>query len=358
MPSENRRVLVVLPNWVGDVVLATPALRALRAGLADARIDYLLRPYLREVLDGSDLHDGEHHWSAAGGFARFREDAALAGALARQRFDTAILFTNSWRSALVARTARIPRRIGYAREGRGWLLTDRLRHKRANGRYVPTPITPDYARLVEQVGVRVSDMKLRLGVTPAQEQAAEELRAHYGLEPKAYAVINPGGAFGAAKLWLPERFAAVCDGLRAAHGLTSVIVGAPREADLLRSIASKAVSKPLPLIDPPTTLGSLKVIVRDAALMVCNDTGPRHYANAFNTPTVTIFGPTHQEWTDTDYADDIKLQIPVDCGPCQKKVCPLDHRCMRGVTTEMVLAAADSLLRGPTARRLPVRTAP
>ncbi|MCA9244025.1 MAG: lipopolysaccharide heptosyltransferase II [Phycisphaerales bacterium] len=357
MPIAARRILVVLPNWVGDVVLATPALRALRAGAGEARIDYLLRPYLRDVLDGSRLNDGEYHWSTAKGLSRLSEDATLARKLSTEKYDTAILFTNSWRSALLTRAARIPRRVGYAREARGWLLTDKLYHMRENGRFVPSPITPDYARLVEQLGISVNDRKLRLDVTDAHEGAAAQLRAHYDMAPKRYAVINPGGAFGAAKLWLPDRFAAVCDGLHADHGLKSVIVGAPREADLLRDISSRAASRPVPLIDPPTTLGSLKAIIRDAAIMICNDTGPRHYANAFDTPTVAVFGPTHQEWTDTGYAGEIKLQIPVDCGPCQKKTCPLDHRCMTGLTADMALQAADTLLSGAAARRLPVRSA-
>jgi heptosyltransferase-2 len=112
----------------------------------------------------------------------------------------------------------------------------------------------------------------------------------------------------------------------------------------MREIVRLAKTDVICCDQPGTTLGSLKPLIRDAALLVCNDTGPRHYGNAFGVPTVTIFGPTHQEWTDTDYAGEIKIQVPVDCGPCQLPTCPLDLRCMTGVTSEMVMDKIRVLL--------------
>jgi heptosyltransferase-2 len=129
--------------------------------------------------------------------------------------------------------------------------------------------------------------------------------------------------------------------------LRVVIVGAPSEAPLMREIARQARQEVICCDEPGTTLGTLKVIMREAALLVGNDTGPRHYAAAFDVPTVTIFGPTHQEWTDTDYARELKIQIPVECGPCQLPECPLDLRCMTGVTVEMVMGKIRELLSSP-----------
>jgi heptosyltransferase-2 len=193
----------------------------------------------------------------------------------------------------------------------------------------------------------VGDQQLRLGVSPEQEQEGTTLLARYGLEragssrsAHGYAVINPGAAFGAAKCWLPERFAEVCDRLHDQGGLRCAIVGAPGELPLMRRIADLAKTQPIVFDNPPTTLGTLKVVIRDAALLVCNDTGPRHYGNAFGVPTVTIFGPTHQEWTRTGYAGETRLQAKVECGPCQLPRCPLDHRCMTQVTSGMVLDSA------------------
>ncbi len=342
---EPQRVLVVIPNWVGDVVLATPVLAALRARFRTARIVYLMRAYVREVVAGGGWHDAEICWPQGRGVRHEWQGFVLAGGLRREGFDLALLLTNSFRSALTVRLAGIPRRVGYARDGRGWLLTDRLRPPRRAGRFVPTPVLDYYVRLAEHVGCPVPDRRLRLGITPEQERAGAELTRHYGLDDgRPYAVINPGAAFGAAKCWLPERFAVVCDRLRRDFDLRCVLVGAPHEVPLLRRIAELAESDVICCDNPGTTLGSLKVLIRAARLLVCNDTGPRHYGNAFGVPTVTIFGPTHQAWTDTGYDREVKLQVPVDCGPCQRPRCPLDLRCMKEVSVELVLDGVRRLL--------------
>lgn len=337
-----RSILVVLPNWVGDVVLATPVLAALREHFTQARIAFLMRPHLAEVVAGTGWHDEEVFWTAGGG--RAAGDWRLARRMRSRGYDLALLLTNSLRSALLVWLAGVPRRVGYARDGRSWLLTDRLVPLRRDGEFVPTPILPYYAAIAEQVGCQVRDRRLRLAITPEQEEASRALKRHCGLDDgRPYAVINPGAAFGAAKCWLPERFAEVCDRLGSALGYRTVLVGAPAEYALLRFIAGRTRGGAVCCDNPGTTLGSLKGLIRDAALLVCNDTGPRHYGVAFGVPTVTIFGPTHQAWTDVGYAGEIRLQVPVSCGPCQLRTCPLDHRCMTGVTVDMVLQAASRL---------------
>lgn len=347
MISSNvpHRILVVLPNWVGDVVLATPVLAALRAHFCEARITYLLRPYVREILDGGDWHDAVIHWPTGRGPMREIRTLRMARRLREDRFDLALLLTNSFRSALVAWRAGARRRIGYAREGRGGLLTDRLRPLKRNGEFIPSPVLPYYVALAEHAGCNVADRKVQLGITPQQERAGQDLLRAYGLDDeRPYALVNPGAAFGAAKCWPPDRFAEVCDRLTTEQNLRPVLVGAPHEAPLMRRIVELAKTGPVCCDEPPTTLGSLKVLARGAALLICNDTGPRHYGAAFNVPTVTIFGPTHQAWTDTDYDGEIKLQISVECGPCQLKACPIDHRCMTGLTTDAVMQAVRELL--------------
>lgn len=338
------RLLVAIPNWVGDVVLCTPALAALRARFPSAHIAFLQREYVREVLDGGGLHDAEFLWSRQTGLAGWTALRRLAREIRAARFDAIVLLTNSFRSGLLAWLAGVPRRIGFARDGRSPFLTERLKPLKRRGAFVPTPVLDSYNRLAALLGCEVTDRRLRLGITPEQQAAARALQQHYGFAGRRYAVINPGAAFGAAKCWLPERFAEVCDQLAAQHELAAVIVGAPREAPLMRRIAERAQSRPICCDQPGTTLGSLKAIVRDAALLVCNDTGPRHYGLAFGVPTLTIFGPTHQEWTDTGCTAEIKLQAQVECGPCQLRTCPLDHRCMTRITSAQVVARVSQLL--------------
>ncbi len=343
--NNFRRILIVVPNWVGDVVMASPVLAALRAHFTQARITYLLRPYVAEIVDGCGWHDDIVAWPTGGGLAREIRTQRMARRLREQRFDLALLLTNSFRSAIAAWWAGAKRRVGFARDGRSWLLTDRLRPLKRNGRFVPHPVLDSYIKLAEHVGCPVPDRSLRLAATPQQERAGHDLLEHYNLNSGTrYAAINVGAAFGAAKCWLPERFTEVCDRLREELDLTPVLVGAPGEAPLMRSIADAARSEVVCCTDPGTSLGSLKPLIHGAQLLVCNDTGPRHYGIAFGIPTVTIFGPTHQQWTDTGYAKERKLQVPVECGPCQRPTCPLDLRCMTGLTADHVLAAARDLL--------------
>ncbi len=344
-----RRLLVVLPNWVGDVVLATPVLAALRDGLPGVQITYLMRPYVAEIVAGGGWHDGERFWPTRGrrDAAPPRGLAALVADIRRDRYDAALLLSNSFRSALVAALARIPRRIGYARDGRSALLTQRLWPARRNGDYLPTPMFYYYAALARRLGCAVTCPRLRLGVTPEQERDGRQLKRHYALDDLPYAIVNPGAAYGAAKCWPADRFAQTCDRLSRDVGLRPVLVGAGAEAALLREIAAQARCPVVCCTEPATSLGSLKVLVRDAQLLVCNDTGPRHYGNAFDVPTLTIFGPTFQAWTDTGYAREIKLQEPVACGPCMLRTCPLDHRCMTRVTVDSVMASVHRLLARP-----------
>ncbi len=346
-PVTGPRILVVIPNWVGDVVMATPVLAALRSHFATARITYLLRPYVLDVVAGGGWHDDVLLWPAGRGQRRERGLPALVWRLRSVRFDLALLLTNSFRAALVAWLGGARRRVGYARDGRGPLLTDRLLPRRESGAFRPVPALDSYVALAEHVGAPVRDRTLRLGVTPEQEAAGRELLERHGLRQRAYALLNPGAAFGAAKCWPPERFAALCDALRAQVGLWPVLCGGPDELPLLRRIAAQARGPVAVCERPGTTLGSLKVLVRHARLMVCNDTGPRHYALAFGVPTVTLFGPTHQAWTDTRCGHELKLQVPVACGPCQLRTCPLDHRCLTALAVDHALHAVRTVLARP-----------
>ncbi|MCH7871787.1 MAG: lipopolysaccharide heptosyltransferase II [Planctomycetes bacterium] len=345
IPNELRHVLVILPTWVGDFVMATPLLRAIRERFDGAWITFLAVPNLVGVIEDGPWMDEVAVWPTKGEGGGIDAFLSLAGRLRAKRFDLAVLLTNSFRSALVAWLGRVGRRAGYARDGRSLLLTDRLRPIKKNGCYVAGPMLQYYMTLAERVGCPIENTKLELGVTPEQERGGEELKSHYGFgSDRPYAVINPGAAFGAAKCWLPERFAEVCDRVSDERGWQPVVVGAASEAPLMREIVRLASSEVICCDDPGTTLGSLKPIIRDAALLVCNDTGPRHYGNAFDVPTVTVFGSTYQAWTNTDYAGETKLQVEVECGPCMLRTCPLDHRCMKGVTADNVMGAVGSLV--------------
>ncbi len=173
-------------------------------------------------------------------------------------------------------------------------------------------------------------------------------------------MLNPGAQYGAAKLWKAEHFAALADRLVDERGATVLLSATPKERHIVEAIRGHMRRPAVDLSVAGMTLGSLKEVVRRCDLMVTNDTGPRHVAAALGVPVVTVFGPTFPEWTDIYYPAERQVSIPVFCGPCQKKVCPLDHRCMTGVTPDMVWDASLQLLtparasEPPVGRRLPV----
>jgi heptosyltransferase-2 len=305
MGSGLTRILVVMPSWVGDVVMATPALRLIRRGFPGALIGGLMRPGLEELIEGSGLLD-EVHLSRAGGVMGPKRAAA---AVRPRRYEAAVLLTNSFSTALAARLAGIPRRVGYDRDLRGVLLTEKIAApRRADGSWAAVPMVEYYVRLVREclLGVEGKGGKvegaeawLELGVTEAQESKSKAILAKAGVVGGVgYAVLNPGGN-NPAKRWPAARFAGVARWLWEERGMRSLVNGSPGEADLVREIVERAGigEKCAGLVDLGMSLGALKGVVRGAGLMVTNDTGPRHLAAAFGVPLVTIFGPTDARWT-------------------------------------------------------------
>jgi len=346
MVTERTRMLVVLPNWVGDLVLATPALRALRSQFADAHITGLIKSHLAEVLSGGEWMDEMVHWPQSPSRDRRRQGLlGLAGELRDRHFDWAVLLPNSFRSALLARLAGIRRRVGYDREGRGLLLTDRLLPHKFDGKYVPVPMIRYYNAIARYLGCRDCPTLPELYTTPEQEMVAAAAVEAAGVEPdQPIVVVNPGASFGSAKCWPPQRFAEVADRLVTDNRAAIFIACGPKEIDVAHRVAHSMRQQAWVLDQPVMRLGPLKALIRRASLLITNDTGPRHFANALGTPVVTIFGPTDPQWTATEAPKEHMLMVSVECGPCMKRRCPLDHRCMVRIDSDMVLTAARALL--------------
>jgi heptosyltransferase-2 len=165
--------------------------------------------------------------------------------------------------------------------------------------------------------------------------------------------LNPGAAFGSSKHWPAEYFAELAQDLVRRRGCGVLVLCGPAERTLAREIVERADSPHVYALGglglqggPALSLGLTKACIRRADLLVTTDSGPRHFAHAFDRPVVTLFGPTHIAWTETYHPRAIHLQKQVECGPCQKRVCPLDHRCMKRLLPQEVLVAAESLLQG------------
>jgi len=352
------RILVVQPSWVGDAVMATPTLRALRAGYPSAHISYLLRRYVKPLYAGMPWADQLITYRT--GKSRSKTGKGLfeiAGRLRGGNFDLAVLLPNSFKTALLCKMAMIPRVVGYDRDGRGFLLTDKLLPVKEKGKFVPVPLLKTYLGLAHYLGAGERDLKMELFVTESEAREARQVLARSGLPPDIdkpgagagagpLVLLNPGAQYGAAKCWRSEYFAELGDRFINEMRATVLISAAPKERSIVDSIKRYMRQTPVDLSQHGVTLGSLKEIVRRCDLMVTNDTGPRHIAAAMNVPVITLFGPTHPEWTEIYYPRERQMQVKVFCGPCQKKVCPLDHRCMKLLTPAMVYDAATHLLAG------------
>ncbi len=336
---------VFLPNWIGDVVMATPAIRALRERYPSAHLIAVSRPYVVGVLEGSPWINEVVPFDSKGRWAN--RWPAVAYALRKKKIDLAVLFPNSFRSAWTAWWAGCRRRIGYDRYNRGILLTDRLSPKKSpEGTYTPTPILDDYNKLAMAAGCTWPGHRMEIFTTPADEERAEAVLARWkGTPSRDFICFNPGAAFGAAKHWHVESFARLAQELVDTRDANVLVLCGPSEREMARQIAKLSARPQVSsLADEPLSLGLTKALIRRCSLLVTTDSGPRHFAAALDRPVVSLFGPTHIAWTETYFAKAIHLQKKVACGPCQRRVCPTDHACMTTLTPADVLAAARQLL--------------
>lgn len=327
--------MVRMPNWIGDAVMATPALAALRRAFPAAQITVVANPLVAELFtthpdcDRVIRFDERGKQRGAGGFWRF------CLALRRERFDLAVLLQNAFEAAVMALLAGIPRRAGYRTDGRGMLLTAGVPavDKKHGLHHVDY-----YLQMLYQLGLPGADRQLRLALAPEEAAAAAEL-----LGPGEWVAINPGASYGAAKRWIPERFAAVADALASEYGVKVVLTGGSGEVEIGVDIARAMQAPALNLIGR-TSVRELMAVLARCRLVVTNDSGPMHIAAALRVPIVAVFGPTDHTTTSPLGQDCRIVRTPVDCAPCMLRECPIDHRCMTRVTADDVLIAARDLL--------------
>jgi heptosyltransferase-2 len=342
-------ILVFCPNLVGDTAMATPAFRALRAGFPGSRMVAVIKPGIAPTLDGSPWFDDRIDHDPRSSKPEERTQA-VARKLRAERPDLAVLFPNSFRSALLAWRSGAKRRVGYARGGRGLLLTDRLRAPRdERGRFRVTPIVDYYREIPRTLGCPDDGPRLELFTTPEDEAAADRAWDRLGL-PRSGPVVtlNTGGAFGPAKSWPAGHFSTLARRLVAEAGVSVLVVCGPGEREAAREIVRQA-DRPevVSLAEEPMGIGLTKACIRRSSLMVTTDSGPRHFAVGFDVPVLTLFGPTRIGWTLTHHPRSLHLHHPVPCGPCQKPICPEGHhRCLRDLSPDAVFRAALRILRG------------
>lgn len=338
--------IIFLPNWLGDLTMATPALRAIRRHLGPgARLVGVMRPYLADVLGGTDWLDDQWYLDPRSADRRYGQ-WALVRRMRRERFDLAVLMPNSFRTAFLAWLGRAKQRIGYSRYARGPWLTVRVEPPRERGRVAPEPVVTSYMRLAQAVGCPDDSLRLELATTPRDEESAERVWEGLGLRRDGRVVLlNSSGAYGAAKLWPAEHFADLARQIvdRLDHDV--LVMCGPKERGIAQEIANRA-DRPrvFSMAEQPLDLGTAKACIRRGALMVSTDSGPRHVAAAFGKPVVTLFGPMLPIWSENPTQRAVHLVLDLDCIGCGKRVCPRGHhRCMRELSPAAVFAETARL---------------
>ncbi|MEK6299653.1 MAG: lipopolysaccharide heptosyltransferase II [Acidobacteriota bacterium] len=373
-----------MPNWVGDAVMALPALRELRRIFANSRITLAARPWVAGLFDGEGLADNLISVRASIGFFNsLRHFTSDARHLRREQFDYAVLFPNSFSSALGARAGGAMTIAGYPTDGRRLLLNHivsfepnyktlhQVRYYLNIAAEIETKLTGTSRVDFEQSGPRLhagEDLRQRARLLierfaiasaaddqgpgfasqqPAHRAALTENEKNRGRQNPAdnspILAINPGATNSTAKRWPAERFAEAADRLADSDGFQTVIVGAEGDREVAEQVAA-LMRTPAVVLAGKTSIAELKAVLSCARVVISNDTGAAHVSAALGVPTVVVFGPTEHVSTRPLSEHAAVVRHDVECSPCMLRECPIDHRCMTGVHVEDVYRAALRLL--------------
>ncbi|MGH9373339.1 MAG: lipopolysaccharide heptosyltransferase II, partial [Vicinamibacterales bacterium] len=327
-------VLVRAPNWLGDAVMALPAMAALRAAFRDRTLVLAASPSIAPLFHEVTPVAPDEVLTV--------DNATEAGALRAARLDLAVLLPNSFRAAWVCRQAGVTERWGYRAHGRSLLLTRGI--PRPRGRWHQSAY---YLHLVSALGFEAPESLPQVAISAATHARVESLLARTGVDRSAPLVgIAPGAAYGHAKRWPPSRVAELVNRL-SARGAISVLVGAQGDRNAGREIESSlpAGARLVNLIGR-TDLRLFAGLLAACHAFVSNDSGAMHLAAAAGVPVTAIFGPTDQRVT-APLGDHDVIIHQVFCRPCMLRDCPIDHRCMRRISVDVVF---DSVARRLDAR--------
>jgi len=335
------RVLIRGTNWIGDVVMTFPAIAAVRETLPKARITVLVKPWVADLVRMHPAVDDVMVYERPGRHTGVGGLLTLARELREKRFDAAILLQNAIEAAVIARLARIPVRAGYSTDARGLLLTHPVK-RTLQIKTVHQSLY--YLEMLKALGFRSPSGALSIAVTERQRLSAERLLGQFGIAGRRPVVgMAPGAAFGPAKRWFPERFAAVADRLTERFSCPVLLFGSAGDRPSTEAVQS-AAKFALVDIAGKTNLGDAIALIAQCDLFVTNDSGLMHVAGALGVPTVSIFGSTNPQTTYPLGERTLIIRRPVDCSPCLKKECPTDFKCMDLVTVDEVYDDSIRLL--------------
>jgi lipopolysaccharide heptosyltransferase II len=334
------KIMVRSTNWVGDAIMALPALRAVRTKFPEARISIVARPYVADIYRDQFICDELIPYDPDSPHRGWKGRETLAKDLRARQFDVALLLQNAFDAAWLAWRAHIPQRIGYARDGRSFLLTKAIAVPKLGE--IPAHEKFYYLELLRRAGwidAMQDDTHIKLRVPNAQRERAATTLREAGLRPDGLRIaVGAGASYGSAKCWPPDRFAKALNGILSQVDADVILFGTTTEAAVSSVIASELRRPPIDLTGK-TTIAELPALLSQCHLFLGNDSGAMHVAAAVGLPVIAIFGPTDPEGTAPVTPLATLVQQKPYCSPCFLRRCPSDHRCMTAVTPEMVVAA-------------------
>jgi heptosyltransferase-2 len=335
------KILVRATNWVGDAIMALPALRALRGRFPEARISVVARPYVADIYRDQGICDQLVAYDPRGTHSGLGGRERLAEELRNEKFDLAVLLQNAFDAAWLAWRAGVRERIGYARDGRSVLLTKAVPVPRLGEILVHEQFY--YLELLRRAGLvdnPIGESFISLNVNQEAKRRADEQLTSAGARANAMRIaVGAGASYGSAKCWPPERFAYVADRLTAQFDADVILFGTAAETPVTAAIASAMKRPPIDLAGK-TAIAELPALLSQCHLFIGNDSGAMHVAAAVGLPVVAVFGPTDPDGTAPVTPRCTIVQDKPYCSPCFLRRCPTDHRCMTRISPDAVAAAA------------------
>lgn len=338
-----KNILVRMPNWLGDLVMATPVLADVRHQWPEAKITAMCQGGVGAILAKDPHIDEILNFQKPSGWIHRHEHGDILDPLRLGHYDLGILLTNSFSSAWWFWRGHVQNRIGYATHWRSWLLDYPVSFP-ANRHDQHLVVT--YKMLLEPLGIPLSDTSPQLYLTEQEKQSVQEWLSEYGIKKGQIIVgINPGAAYGSAKCWLPERFKEVTHKLLENPHIAVLFFGDKAGASLVNQICVGMPERVVNLAGK-TSLRELMAFIQACDIFLTNDSGPMHIASALGIPLLALFGSTSDKTTGP-YKGGKVLHKHVECSPCYKRECPLDFRCMTRIGVNEVYEELKQLLHNP-----------
>ncbi|HOK03953.1 MAG TPA: lipopolysaccharide heptosyltransferase II [Victivallales bacterium] len=326
------KILIRCPNWVGDIVMATPVFRCVKENFPKAKVTALVRKYALGVIESSPHFDT----IIIAEDKSFYELFKLAIKLRKESFDLAILLTNSPRAFLPIYFAGIKKIIAYRRNIQKFFVDGPVPLKE-NGKIKAIPMTDYYVELCRFMGLKIPNpLETELFVSEEDEKEIDLLFEKSGISNKEKIIcLNPGAKFGSSKCWTPANFAKLADLVSAEFSARIILVSGPGEEKIASEILSLSNTEIIHFGN--LNLSRLKALIKRVSILVTNDTGPRHYATAFKVPAVVILGPTNPAYTEYGLEITSFVKAEVKCSPCHLRICPRNHECMKMISPELLM---------------------